>query len=159
MTIPKRLWLKPYSVNGTGIRLRDYRATGAGVYEATRWLTLFFIPLLPISTWLIRPGTAEGSGLGVEYQFQIIGSRPLRLAAVVRTYARTIAAIIPLALLIWLDPAHGTAVWFETTVVIAACVWSFALIFFGERSGRRLYTAPATQPLPSGGSQPPRRAA
>ena len=25
MTMPKRIWLKPYSVNGCGIRLRDYR--------------------------------------------------------------------------------------------------------------------------------------
>ena len=56
-----RILLKPYSVNGTGIRLIDYLRVSADTYEATRWLTFFFVPLIPIGTWLIRPGTAEGA--------------------------------------------------------------------------------------------------
>lgn len=158
MTRPPRVWLKPYSVNGTGIRLLDYRQVSADVYEATRWVTFFFVPLIPISTWLIRPGTAEGHGTGVEYQFQIVGSRPMRVDAIVRKYAITVAALIPLVLLLWLKPEQGLPPSIQLTITLGAVAWCFGLLFFSARSGSHLYSAPATQPLPTGGHPPGRSA-
>ncbi|HEV8237379.1 MAG TPA: hypothetical protein VGP84_22360, partial [Gemmatimonadaceae bacterium] len=81
-----RLWLKPYSVNGTGIRLLDYQRVSADTYEATRWLTILFIPILPIGTLLIKPGTAEGIGTMMQYSFQLLGKRPLQWKRVLRMY-------------------------------------------------------------------------
>jgi len=61
-----RLILKPYSVNGIGIRLLDYQRVSADTYEVTRWLTLFFVPVLPLGTLLIKPGTVEGVGTSMQ---------------------------------------------------------------------------------------------
>jgi hypothetical protein len=147
---PPRILLKPYSVNGTGIRLLDYREVVPGVYEVTRWLTLFFVPIAPISTWLIRPGTAEGDGLGMEFSFQIVGTRPLRLASVLRKYAMTIVGALPFAVMLkltsWLRFPKGV----EISLVLASIAWFLWILFLGERVGARAYGAPETQPIPSG---------
>lgn len=148
---PPRILLKPYSVNGTGIRLLDYKETAPGVYEVTRWLTFFFVPIAPISTWLIRPGTVEGDGLGMEFSFQIVGTRPLRLASVLRKYAMTIVGALPFVVILqltaWLRLPKGA----EISLVLASICWFLWILFLGERVGASAYSAPATQPLPTGG--------
>lgn len=152
-----RILLKPYSVNGTGIRLLDYLRVSADTYEATRWLTLFFIPLIPIGTWIIRPGTAEGVGTGTHYNFQILGKRPLRWNRIGRLWLINIAAVLPITLcFIFQTPGENANLWF--TLFVFSIVWMMAALIYGQRGGRQLYHAPAAQPLPTGGVGP-RRAA
>lgn len=152
-----RILLKPYSVNGTGIRLIDYLRVSADTYEATRWLCVFFLPLIPIGTWLVRPGTAEGVGTSMRYNFQIVGNRPMRWGRVGRLWLINIIAAIPVTLCaIFETPGENTNMWF--TLLIFSVIWAFAAIAYGQRGSSKLYHAPAAQPLPSGGADP-RRAA
>jgi hypothetical protein len=153
-----RVILKPYSVNGTGIRLLDYRRMSADTYEATRWLTLFFIPLIPIGTWLIRPGAAEGAGTGMRYNFQILGKRPLKWKRVLRLYSINVIALLPVAAFITFDKPGGDSPNMKFALVLLSILWMFAGLWYGQRSTDRIYHAPATQPLPTGGAGP-RRAA
>ena len=148
-----RLFLKPYSVNGTGIRLLDYRQVSADTYEVTRWLTFFFIPILPIGTLLIRPGTAEGVGTMMQYTFQLLGKRPMRWGRVFRMYAIDLIAALPVALCAWFEtPGEVTDLWL--TMFIFSVLWGIGVFFFTQRTGRPVYHAPATQPMPTGGTGP-----
>jgi hypothetical protein len=154
---PRRILLKPYSVNGTGVRLLDYRAVAPGVYEVTRWLTLFFIPLVPISTWIIRPGTTEDNGLSTEFSYQILDTRPLSLTAVARKYALTALAVLPFFALLTLASPGQMPKWLELTLVLLSVAWFLGLLLHGERAGAHVYSSPAEQPIPSGGDAPTSR--
>lgn len=152
-----RLILKPYSVNGTGIRLLDYQRVSADTYEVTRWLTFFFIPLLPLGTLHIRPGTMEGAGTAVHYQFEFLGKRPVRWARIARMYGLTMLAAIPITLCGWLEqPGEQPNMWL--VLFVLSLLWALAVLVYAQRGRGAVYSAPATQPLPSGGASP-RRAA
>jgi hypothetical protein len=152
-----RLFLKPYSVNGTGIRLLDYCRVSADTYEATRWLTLLFIPLLPIGTLLIRPGTAEGVGTSMQYRFQLLGKRPMRWKRVGRMYAMTLLAALPVTLCAYFEtPGEQTNMWLA--LLVLSLLWGIGVLVYAQRDKRGVYQAPATQPMPTGGAGP-RRAA
>src|SRR5689334_10408118 len=145
-----RLFLKPYSVNGTGIRLLDYQRVADGHYEATRWLTFFFIPLLPLGTLLIQPGTAEGTGMGVHYSFHFLGKRPTRWARVARMYGLTLLAALPVLLCAWLEtPGENTNLWL--VLFVFSLVWAIAILIYAQRQSTPVYHAPAAQPVPTGG--------
>jgi cytochrome bd-type quinol oxidase subunit 2 len=147
-----RLFLKPYSVNGTGIRLLDYRRVSEDTYEATRWLTILFIPILPIGTLLIRPGTAEGVATMMRYSFQLLGKRPLNWRRVWRMYAIDLIAVLPVALCAWFEtPGEVTDLWI--TMFIFSILWGVGVLAFTQHR-RPVYTAAATQPMPSGGTTP-----
>ena len=152
-----RLFLKPYSVNGTGIRLLDYCRVSADTYEATRWLTVLFIPLLPIGTLLVRPGTAEGVGTSMQYRFQLLGKRPMRWKRIGRMYAMTLLAGLPLTLAAYFEtPGDNTNMWIA--VLLLSLIWCIAVLVYAQRDSRGVYQAPAAQPMPTGGTGP-RRAA
>ena len=147
-----RLFLKPYSVNGTGIRLLDYRPMSDGTYEATRWLTILLIPILPIGTLHIRPGTAEGVSTMMRYSFQLLGKRPMNWRRVLRMYAIDLIAALPVALCALFEtPGENTDLWL--TMFVFSVLWGIAVLLFTQR-GRPTYSAPATQPMPSGGTTP-----
>jgi hypothetical protein len=147
-----RLFLKPYSVNGTGIRLLDYRRVSEDSYEATRWLTILFIPVLPIGTLLIRPGTAEGIATMMRYSFQLLGKRPMNWRRVWRMYAIDLIAALPVALCAWFEtPGEMTDLWL--TIFIFSVLWAVAVLAFTQR-GRPVYATPTAQPMPSGGTTP-----
>jgi hypothetical protein len=152
-----RILLKPYSVNGTGIRLIDYVRVASDTYEATRWFTILFIPLLPIGTWLVRPGTTEGMGMSTRFNFQILGTQPLKWKRVGRMWMYNLIASLPITLCaIFETPGENTNMWL--TLFVLSLVWAFAALIYGQRGGNTLYDAPAAQPMPSGGVGP-RRAA
>ena len=148
-----RILLKPYSVNGTGIRLIDYLRVSTDTYEATRWLTFFFVPLIPIGTWLIRPGTSEGQGLGMSYNFQILDKRPLRWNRVGRMWLFNLLAALPVTLCgIFETPGENTNLWF--TLLIFSVLWAFAVLIYAQRGGGKFYRSPEAQPMPTGGAGP-----
>ena len=147
-----RLFLKPYSVNGTGIRLLDYRQASEDTYEATRWLTILFIPILPLGTLLIRPGTVEGVGTAMRYTFQFLGKQPMNWRRVWRMYAIDLIAALPAALCAWFEtPGETTDLWIS--IFVFSILWGVGVLAFTQR-GRPVYRTPATQPLPSGGTSP-----
>jgi hypothetical protein len=97
-----RLW-------GTGVGLLDYRPAGLGEYEATRWFTVLYVPLIPGPTWVIRPRGA-GSTIVVPpmltvHSFDRVAERDTPKARIARTYALGVisacAGFGPAALAMW----------------------------------------------------------
>ena len=64
-----RLWFEPangkspglFTLNGIGTMLYgSYQADGDGLHIATQWLVFAFIPLIPLSSWLVKPADQGG---------------------------------------------------------------------------------------------------
>ncbi len=75
---------------GFGVKLLDYRPLGDGIYDATRWFTVFFFPVVPLTTLRIRPKTAQATNLGAvvetRYDFDLLGERPTPGERIIRMY-------------------------------------------------------------------------
>ncbi|HVF55437.1 MAG TPA: hypothetical protein VM934_04755 [Pyrinomonadaceae bacterium] len=84
-----------YSFNGTGTMLLDYRALPDGTYEATRWVTIACLPLVPLSSYVIHPNVQERSYGRETSRFSIIGRVPLSAARVLRTYLLAVVGLLP----------------------------------------------------------------
>jgi len=87
-----------YSINGCGTMLLDYRALPDGAYVATRWITIFFLPLLPLSAYLIQPAGQDRSYGQETSRFSIIGRAPLSPLRVLRTYLLVAIGLAPVIL-------------------------------------------------------------
>jgi hypothetical protein len=148
-----RLFLKPYSVNGTGIRLLDYQQVSAGTYQVTRWLTILFIPILPIGALLIRPGTAEGVGTSMQYNFQLLGKRPMPWKRIARMYGMTLLAALPVTLCaVFETPGEQTNMFLA--LFIFSILWAIGVLIYAQRGAGSVYHSPAAQPMPTGGAGP-----
>ena len=117
--------LPSWSLNGFGLSLLFHRSVGDGLYEATQWLTLLFVPVVPLSTWVIQPGVvrrSEYTPMGTSASFRILGKRPFNLIRILRMYAITLLCVLfcfgPFAIvyLVVSKPARG-----------AGDSWGFAL--------------------------------
>ena len=149
-----RLILKPYSVNGIGIRLLDYQQVSADTYECIRWFTLFFVPVLPLGTLLIKPGTVEGAGTSMQYSFQYLGKRPTRWKRVFRLYGFTLLAALPMTAFGLLEKPGSDNPNMSVTIVVLSALWAIGVIWYGQRPTHSVYHAPATQSMPTGGAGP-----
>lgn len=84
------------SVNGMGVTFLDFRKQGEGVYAATRWVTLFYLPLVPLGQLLVRPIALQADPMRRSYQYEILEKQPLSLGSVLKTYAMGLLAVVPL---------------------------------------------------------------
>ena len=92
-----------YTFNGFGTTLLDYRKREDGLHEATRWVVALMIPLIPLSSYVIRLG-AEVRSYGREAQsFGIIEKIPLSPARVLWVYLLVVIAFLPLYLFGYYD--------------------------------------------------------
>jgi hypothetical protein len=85
---PGRILLKPVTINGTGVDLMGYRQLTADTYQVTRCITLLNIPLIPISTWVIRPINRELSTLTTRetFNFEVLEDKGLIVEDVLCMY-------------------------------------------------------------------------
>lgn len=83
-----RILLKPETINGTGIDLLGYKQLSADTYQVTRCFTLIHIPLIPISTWVIRPVNRELSTFTTSerFNFELVEDKGLIVEDVLRMY-------------------------------------------------------------------------
>ena len=84
------------SVNGTGFMLFDFRAREGGVYEATRWFTFFYFPLVPLSRLVVRPVDMTPDIMRRTYRYDILRKERLDPVSVLRTYGMALLAVVPL---------------------------------------------------------------
>src|SRR5581483_1477366 len=115
------------SVFGCGVMQLGLRRDHEGGLETTRWVTLCYLPLLPLSRWRVRyAGVALPQPLEDEtFVFEPLGRLPLRAAGVLRT-AWCGWCLVALAV----GPAlacafgiRGAANNFEMALVFASCCW------------------------------------
>jgi len=136
---------------GTGVGLIDYRAVGRGQYEATRWFTLLYLPLIPGPTWIIRPRGSTTVDIGVavmtSHSFDFLGEKDTPPLRVLRTYVvgflSATLVLGPLALVLWsfneLSPDSSLS------LTLAALVPPLGLLWYLWRREARVF-APREPP-------------
>ena len=60
---------KTTSFDGFGVMMLDYRSVEDGNFEATRWFTLCFVPIIPLSVWKIKPRKYKYDWSGEQQMF------------------------------------------------------------------------------------------
>lgn len=127
---------------GTGIGLMDYRKVGEHEYEATRWLTILYVPVAPGPTWRIRPiSSSYIPALGVMRQFDKLGEVPTPRDRIIRMYvvgwSSAVASIVPLVLVTML--MNRLPGWLQTPLILAAFVPPMALLIHVDKQEARAF--------------------
>lgn len=131
------MWL--YSIYGTGVTIHGVRPSVEedGRVELTTWLSLFWIPLIPLASWSVRyAGETLGDGV-TDNSHRFLDGKPIPhdWACLLQTFARGLVAlavaVAPAAYIIW--RINGRAAnHVETTLAIASAFWPVGLVFYAN---------------------------
>jgi hypothetical protein len=129
--------------NGFGTTLLDYRQRDDGAWEATRWVVAMMLPLVPLSTFVIRPKRQENSYGRMESYFDITGRAPLSVARILRVYALVVVGLAPVILGFmnssWVNHTLGGPL--AALAMVASVVWAAYVIFFVIKNDSKAYKA------------------
>jgi hypothetical protein len=138
LTTPRKSF---YSFNGCGTMLLDYRALPDGTYEATRWVTLFSLPLIPLSAYVIQPESQEHSYGRETSKFSILDKKSVSIARILRTYLLVVIALAPIIVgsyySSWVNRTLGGPKAFFA--MLAAIIWGGYIIFFRLKNDSKAY--------------------
>jgi heme/copper-type cytochrome/quinol oxidase subunit 4 len=130
-----------YSAYGTGATLQGVEPAPDGRVEFTVWLSVFWVPLIPVSSWsAVYAGGSIGGSAGVAHGFadlQKIAHNPTRLA---RTFVGALVVVIAAVTPSWvmIERTNGrAATTLEMVFVFASVIWAAGLIFFFEYRRRK----------------------
>jgi hypothetical protein len=123
-----------YSAYGTGATLQGVEPTPDGRVEFTVWLSVFWVPLIPVSSWsAVYAGESIGGVPGETHGFadlQRIDHKPRRLA---RTFLGALLLVFATLTPLWvmIERTNGRAATPQEMVLIFALVfWAAGLIIF-----------------------------
>ena len=138
LTTPRKSF---YSINGCGTTLLDYRALPDGTFQATRWVIVFGLPIIPLSAYVIEPEIQERSYGSETSKFAIVEKIPVSLARVLRTYGMVAIGLAPIIIgslnSSYLNRTLGGPTAFF--VMLAAIVWGAYFIFFRLKNDSKAY--------------------
>lgn len=83
------------TVNGSGTTLLHYRPRGDGTWDALKWLTLAWLPLVPLRSLHIRPVRREQKIAGETYHYEVLEEGKPALGPVLQVYGMALAAWLP----------------------------------------------------------------
>lgn len=86
------------SFNGCGVMMLDYRPVEDGNYEATRWVTVFGFPIMPLSIWKIRPRRYSQDIRGERQSFDLLDKRRVTADRFFRPYLFLALGALPFLL-------------------------------------------------------------
>lgn len=137
--------MRGFSIYGCGPRQLGLRRDADGL-EMTRWLTVLYLPLIPLSRWRVRPA---GVVFPVEYhvdesfRFHPVERLPLDVVSAIRT-----ATAGWLLVAIAVGPAVGCAFALqapvsvvEFAVAMASCAWPLAVLLWVQRRAKKIVRA------------------
>jgi hypothetical protein len=138
LTTPRKSF---YSFNGCGTMLLDYRALPDGTFEATRWVTVFALPLIPLSAYVIEPESQEHSYGRETSKFSILDKKSLSPGRILRTYALVLVGLAPVAIGWYYSPSLNRAIGSPKAffVMLAAIIWAFYIILFRLKNDSKAY--------------------
>jgi len=140
LTTPRKTF---YSINGCGTTLLDYRALPDGTYAATRWVTVFGLPIVPLSGYVIEPTSQDFNHGGQTSKFNILNKTSLAIDRVIRTYLLAAIGVLPLLLgslnSSWVNHTLGGPLAF--VAMIASFVWLIFIIFYKLKNDGKAYKA------------------
>ncbi|HVG30495.1 MAG TPA: hypothetical protein VM864_12385 [Pyrinomonadaceae bacterium] len=133
------------SFNGCGTTLLDYREMADATWEATRWVIVFGLPVVPLATYVIEP-TRQESGYGrMTSHFKILAKGRLALSRVLRVYALVFVGLFPI---VW-GSLNNTLVnrtlgGVPAFFAMLACIaWGGYIIFWKLKNDSKAYKAKA----------------
>jgi hypothetical protein len=133
--------MRGWSSYGCGIMLLGVRRSDDGL-ETTRWLTLFFLPLVPLSRWRVRyVGVPIGSGQDdPTFEFEPLERLPLDLEGTSRTFLSgwTLGAIALTPAAACVFGIQGAANNWQMALVFASCVWPLVVLLWVMRRWTKL---------------------
>jgi hypothetical protein len=154
-----RILLKPETINGMGVAMLGYKQLSADTYQVTRFFTFLFIPLIPISTWVIRPRNRETFAASERFNFDVLEDKGLELNDVLRVYGGFLfwsaLAFGPFALLLMLMSGEkverdqwgervavelSTAKLIQLILFLLSMPWCIGLILWLKRRRDKIYT-------------------
>jgi hypothetical protein len=149
---------RPWSLFGCGTSLVFYRPQEPGVFLADVWITIFYLPLLPLSNWVIIPKwqfTSEQYGTMTEtFAFEYLETRAMTLIrflamlnrAVGRINALLGPAIVALLYLIWND--RGRPILLPFVLFLASLGWTVGMMCILVAKRDRIFEQGQAQRLP-----------
>lgn len=143
-----------YSFNGFGTMLLDYRALPDGTYEAVRWVTALWVPLIPLAAYRIQPLEQERTYGRETSKFRVLEKASLSAARIARTYALAVAALLPPILGVVYSTEINRAVrglWAVGLMLLIAA-WSGYIVFSKIPNEGKAYKAKDTAPEQSSGA-------
>jgi len=139
LTTPRKSF---YSFNGCGTMLLDYRALPDGTYEAIRWVTVFGLPLIPLSAYVIEPESQEHQYGRETSKFTIVGQTSLSMARILRTYGLVAIGLTPIIAGSlnsgYLNHTLGGPKAF--LAMLLAFAWGIYIIFFRLKNDSKAYS-------------------
>jgi hypothetical protein len=156
-----RILLKPVTINGTGVDLLGYRQLSADTYQVTRCFTFIHIPLIPISTWVIRPLNRELSTFTTSetFNFELLEDKGLIVEDALRLYGSFllwgVLAFGPFALSLMLisgekverdqmgeivNGGPSTFKFIKLILFLLSMPWCIGLILWLKRRRDKIYT-------------------
>jgi hypothetical protein len=143
LTTPRKSF---YSFNGCGTMLLDYRGLADGTYEAVRWVTLFGLPIIPLSAYMIEPESQEHTYGRETSRFTIVGQSSLSIARVLRTYGMVVIGLLPIVVGSlnngFLNHTLGGPLAFFA--MLLAIAWAVYFIFFRLKNDSKAYKKKAS---------------
>lgn len=143
------------SFNGCGVMLLDYRPVEDGLYEATRWVTIFGFPLVPLSVWKIRPRKYSQDHRGERQSFDLLGKSGLTVDRFLRPYLILALGALPFVLAYYFGDLRpviygigraigtGFAVGFIIVLIILCLAW-FGFIMTRFHNAAKAYKQKAS---------------
>src|SRR5262245_32274467 len=138
--------MRGFSVYGCGIMQLGLRRDDDGRLEMTRWVTLFYLPLLPLARWRVRYIMTPLLSYKEDetFNFAPLERLPLEAAGALWTawcgWSLVALAIAPALLCVF--GIQGAANTFEMVLVFASCGWPLVLLILVQRRWRALVNPP-----------------
>lgn len=93
------LMRKPMSFFGTGLSIYGYAPRGDGTYRITEWVTFLFLPVVPLSSWIIRPVGTKFINLGAAFveqdAYDVVERADRHLPEIIKAYFLGFIAVAP----------------------------------------------------------------
>jgi hypothetical protein len=131
------------SFNGCGTTLLDYRQLDDGTWEATRWVIVFGLPIVPLAAYRIQPTRQENSYGQMSSYFKLLGRHPLLASRILRVYALMLVGLAPIVLgsLNSSRVNHTLGGPFAALAMLVCVAWAVYIIFFRIKNDSKAYKA------------------
>lgn len=131
------------SFNGCGTTLLDYREMPDGTWEATRWVIVVGLPLVPLATYVIEPTRQESSYGQQQSYFNVLGKSRLSASRILRVYALVVVGLFPI---VWgsLNNSlvnHTLGGGYAALAMLASVAWGGYIIFWKLKNDSKAYKA------------------
>jgi hypothetical protein len=137
--------MRGFSIYGCGLMQLGLRRDPDGL-EMTRWLTVLYLPLIPLSRWRVRPAGVvfpPEHHVDESFRFYPVERLPLGVLGVLQTavagWLLVAVAVAPAIVCALTVEAPVNPV--EFAIVMATCAWPLAVFIWVQRRAKAIVRA------------------